>query len=137
MKLHLNVGGDTDKISEWLKGNKKKKVKHLQLNRVPSPFGSKADKLGRVFASKVALKIKIYNKNVSKKPLAKTTFAKAINFVDGKQDHGAWSPLQNCATVVNSVFKAAGVSSLMRQKCGEFDGIDWGEEEELDKSYFN
>lgn len=43
---------------------------------------------------------------------------------------------QNCAAWVNSVFKAAGVSLDNRLSAGEFSGIDWGEEDELDETLF-
>ncbi|MEN6383883.1 MAG: hypothetical protein ABFD79_01660 [Phycisphaerales bacterium] len=42
----------------------------------------------------------------------------------------------NCATWVNSMFKAAGVHRSIRNEAGEFNGFDWGEENLIDESYF-
>ena len=43
---------------------------------------------------------------------------------------------ENCSAWVNTMFKVAGVSLVDRQKYGEFSGIDWGEEDLIDESYF-
>lgn len=43
---------------------------------------------------------------------------------------------ENCATYVNSLFKAAGVSEKDRTRLGEFLGIDWGEEDLLPMELF-
>lgn len=43
---------------------------------------------------------------------------------------------ENCAAWVNSLLKAAGVPLAIRMKAGEFDGVDWGEEDELPQALF-
>lgn len=42
----------------------------------------------------------------------------------------------NCATWVNTLLKTMGVSESRREQYGEFDGIDWGEEESFSSDYF-
>ncbi len=44
---------------------------------------------------------------------------------------------ENCACWVNSLLKACGMSKKERIAAGEFSGFDWGEEDELDASYFS
>jgi hypothetical protein len=43
---------------------------------------------------------------------------------------------QNCSAWVNTLLKIAGISANARQTAGEFNGIDWGEEDLLDESLF-
>ena len=43
---------------------------------------------------------------------------------------------RNCATWVNGILSAAGISSDERKKKGEFNGIDWGEESDALYGYF-
>ena len=42
----------------------------------------------------------------------------------------------NCAAWVNTLFKVAGIPDERRKELGEFFGIDWGEEDLLDETYF-
>jgi hypothetical protein len=49
-------------------------------------------------------------------------------------EYSLWD--ENCAAWVNSLFKATGVDDKTRIKKGIFDGIDWGEEDELPSSLF-
>jgi len=44
---------------------------------------------------------------------------------------------ENCACMVNSVFRALGVSSADRETLGEFTGVDWGEEDYISSLYFD
>ncbi len=44
---------------------------------------------------------------------------------------------ENCACVINSIFKHAGYSKPDREKLGEFSGTDWGEEDEIPDSFFD
>lgn len=43
---------------------------------------------------------------------------------------------ENCAAFVNSVLEAAGFSGRYRESLGEFDGIDWGEEDPFPEGSF-
>jgi len=43
---------------------------------------------------------------------------------------------ENCAAGVNSVLASLGFSSSYREAMGEFDGVDWGEEDIIDQSLF-
>lgn len=43
---------------------------------------------------------------------------------------------ENCAAWVNHLLKLAGVSDDDREKYGEFDGFDWGEEDLLPSGSF-
>jgi len=43
---------------------------------------------------------------------------------------------ENCACIVNSIFKSLGYSSNDRQELGEFWGVDWGEEDLISERYF-
>lgn len=43
---------------------------------------------------------------------------------------------RNCSTWVNTMLKISGVSKSDRLTAGEFNGIDWGEEDLLDESLF-
>jgi hypothetical protein len=58
----------------------------------------------------------------------------AINTSSKAQEYGLLN--FNCATWVNTMLTVAGVSQYERMKLGEFSGIDWGEEDLLDKSLF-
>ena len=42
----------------------------------------------------------------------------------------------NCASWVNTLMKAMGISYSKREDYGEFDGFDWGEEENFDTKFF-
>ncbi|MDD3006658.1 MAG: hypothetical protein PHX30_03705 [Candidatus Pacebacteria bacterium] len=42
---------------------------------------------------------------------------------------------ENCACIVNSIFKVLGYSSSDRQEMGEFWGVDWGEEDLISDRY--
>ncbi len=43
---------------------------------------------------------------------------------------------RNCATVVNSIFRVLGFPLELREDLGEFEGIDWGEEDKIPAKYF-
>ncbi|MFA7169554.1 MAG: hypothetical protein WC178_01740 [Candidatus Paceibacterota bacterium] len=43
---------------------------------------------------------------------------------------------ENCACIVNSIFKVLGYSSSDRQEMGEFWGVDWGEKDLISSRYF-
>ena len=43
---------------------------------------------------------------------------------------------ENCATGVNSIFRVLGFPLELRKKLGEFNGIDWGEEDKIPGRYF-
>lgn len=43
---------------------------------------------------------------------------------------------ENCAAWVNTILKVAGVSSATRIRLGEFNGVDWGEEDPIDETLF-
>lgn|GEM_PF-2004803 len=43
----------------------------------------------------------------------------------------------NCACIANSEFAALGFTSADRERLGEFDGIDWGEEDLVGTEYFD
>lgn len=49
-------------------------------------------------------------------------------------DYDLWD--RNCATWVNSLLKSVGVSAADRKTAGEFNGIDWGEEDEISEDLF-
>lgn len=42
----------------------------------------------------------------------------------------------NCATWVNTLLQTMGVPDAKREQYGEFDGVDWGEEDTFDYKYF-
>ncbi|MCD4766367.1 MAG: hypothetical protein K8R34_07640 [Methanosarcinales archaeon] len=44
---------------------------------------------------------------------------------------------RNCATLVNSIFKVLGYTDYRREEIGEFRGVDWGEEDLIQDSFFD
>ena len=56
------------------------------------------------------------------------------NTKDNPVDYDLWD--RNCATWVNTLLKVANVPESERKKAGEFNGIDWGEEDLLDENLF-
>ena len=84
MMLNANDVDDQRAVKNWLQG---KNPNRFQLNEVPSPSGS-----GVIFANKLLRLARVYNKNVKKYQLK-------YHLTD-----------LNCASAVNSIFKAAGVS---------------------------
>jgi len=49
-------------------------------------------------------------------------------------DYDLWD--RNCATWINTLLSVAGISQSVRNKAGEFSGIDWGEEDTLNEDLF-
>lgn len=43
---------------------------------------------------------------------------------------------ENCACIVNTLMKTLGYEKNVREKLGEFWGVDWGEEDLVDERYF-
>lgn len=43
---------------------------------------------------------------------------------------------ENCACITNSLLKVLGYSASLRRELGEFQGVDWGEEDLVDEHYF-
>lgn len=83
-------------------------------HEVSPPGGKTKD----AFVKDILVKAEAYKKNEAKKNVP-------YSLVD-----------ENCACWVNSLFKACGVSKKARLTAGEFPGFDWGEEDEIDASYF-
>ncbi len=110
MALVANDSGDIKGVESWLNGSI---YNRFQLNEISPPSGS-----GLQFANKIIEIAKNYNKNVSARPLV-------------------WHISElNCASVVNSVLKHAGVPQNIRTKAGDFKYVDWGEDVEINDSYF-
>jgi len=86
----------------------------LQRHEVKPPGSQTTD----AFVRELIVKAELYKKNEAKKHVP-------YNLID-----------ENCACWVNSLFKACGVDQKTRLKAGEFSGVDWGEEDEIDASYF-
>ena len=85
----------------------------LEKHRVPSPLSSDQQFAETLVKQALAFKVKTQSKKIQ------------YNLSD-----------ENCSTWINTMLKVAGVSLANRQKHGEFSGIDWGEEDLLDESYF-
>jgi hypothetical protein len=86
----------------------------LERHAVKPPGGKTKD----AFVKDILVKAELYKKNEAKKGIP-------YSLID-----------ENCACWVNSLLKACGVSKTTRLKAGEFSGFDWGEEDEIDESYF-
>jgi hypothetical protein len=56
------------------------------------------------------------------------------NTVDSPVEYDLWD--RNCATWVNTLLLVAGVTWSDRMRAGEFNGVDWGEEEKVDRALF-
>jgi len=86
----------------------------LEKHEIMPPTGKTPD----AFVKDILVKVALYKKNEAKKSVP-------YSLID-----------ENCACWVNSLMKACGISQAARLKAGEFSGFDWGEEDEIDASYF-
>jgi len=85
----------------------------LEKNKVPSPLAS-----DQKFAETLVKQALAFKVNIQSKKIKYTLVNK------------------NCSAWVNMMFKIAGVTEHNRNSYGEFNGVDWGEEDLLDENLF-
>ena len=116
LKYQANNGSDVNAVRELLGcPNKRSNLidYDLEKNKVAAPGGD-----GLEFAKKLVQLAENYKIKSATKPVT----------------YNLWD--YNCSCWVNTIFKVAGVNKQVREKAGEFSGIDWGEEDLLSEDLF-
>jgi len=116
LEYQPNNGSDVYSVRELLNPKKNRsnwQDYDLERNKITAPGGN-----GLAFAEKLVQLAQNYKINSAIKPVS-------YNLSD-----------YNCSCWVNTMFKVAGVTKEVREKAGEFSGIDWGEEDLLDEDLF-
>lgn len=112
MTLDPNDRLDSKAVENWLVLRNNISTMRFQVNEVSPPNAS-----GVTFANKILQLARNYNAGKGPKELY-------------------WGPTLNCHSIVNSLLSAAGVSAGERSKCGNFVGLDPGNNTVVNPSYF-